>query len=171
MGQYHIVANLDKKELLHPHQFGDGLKMLEFGHSGYTMTGLTILLACSHNRGGGDLHVETETPITKHILGRWAGDRIAIIGDYSQPDDYPGLDQETIDAVWNEDIHGQVGFVDISEHVVAALELDRYIHEERFAQAYSHTPTMKVRDRFGGINRRSDLHEDGTITRVQMPCS
>ena len=132
--------NLTKKEYIHPHQFGDGLKMLEFGCGGDTMTGLTILLACSHNRGGGDLHVESETPLTKHILGRWAGDRIAIVGDYSAPDDFPGLDQEEIDAIWNEDDNGITGYVDISEHVIAALELDRYIREDRFAQAYSHTP-------------------------------
>ena len=166
MGQYHLVANLDKKEFIHPHQFGDGLKMLEFGSSGYTMTGLTILLACSHNRGGGDLHVETETLLTKSILGRWAGDRIAIIGDYAAPEDFPGLTQETIDAVWNEDDNGKTAWTDISEHVVEALELDSYIRNERFGQAYEHTPEMKVRDRFGGINHRSVLNDDGTITSV-----
>ena len=31
MGQYFKVLNLDKKEYLHPHCCGDGLKLMEFG--------------------------------------------------------------------------------------------------------------------------------------------
>jgi hypothetical protein len=58
MGQYHLVVNLDRKEFIHPHRFGDGLKLLEFGCSADgTLTGLAILLACSNGRGGGDLHL------------------------------------------------------------------------------------------------------------------
>jgi hypothetical protein len=34
MGQYYLIVNLDKKQYLHPHRFGDGLKLLEFGASG-----------------------------------------------------------------------------------------------------------------------------------------
>jgi len=72
MGQYYYVVNLDKKQYLDPHKFGDGLKLFEFGASGNgTMLGLTILLA-------------TETPIHDHAVTRsWVGDRIVIAGDYS----------------------------------------------------------------------------------------
>ena len=31
MGQYYVIANLDKKEFLNPHKFGDGVKLMEFG--------------------------------------------------------------------------------------------------------------------------------------------
>lgn len=55
MGQYYYVCNLDKKEYLHPHKFNDGLKLLEFGHGGLTMTGLALLLTDANGRGGGDL--------------------------------------------------------------------------------------------------------------------
>ena len=33
MGQYYLVVNLDKREFLHAHKLGDGLKLMEFGNS------------------------------------------------------------------------------------------------------------------------------------------
>jgi hypothetical protein len=80
MGQYYLIVNLDKKEYLRPHAFGDGAKLLEFGASANgAMTGLSILLADGNGRGGGDLH--SKNP----IIGSWAGDRIVITGDYADP--------------------------------------------------------------------------------------
>ena len=56
MGQYYIAVNLDKKQYISPHAFGDGAKLLEFGNSSNgMMTGLAILLADGNGRGGGDL--------------------------------------------------------------------------------------------------------------------
>lgn len=88
MGQYHFVVNLDKHEYIHPHEMGDGLKLMEFGNGGGcgTMTALAVLLAAACKggpRGGGDVH--SEDP----IVGSWAGDRIAIVGDYASPGDLP----------------------------------------------------------------------------------
>ena len=84
MGQYHVVVNLDKKEYLYSHDFGDGLKLREFGESaGGMMTGLAYLLAVSNGRGGGDVH--SSDP----IIGSWGGDRIAIVGDYAADTDLP----------------------------------------------------------------------------------
>ena len=46
MGQYYIIVNLDKKQFIHPHKFGDGIKLLEFADSTPgTMTALAVLLA------------------------------------------------------------------------------------------------------------------------------
>ena len=82
MGQYHIVANLDKKQFLMPHRFDNGLKLREFGCSGGgTLMGLTLLLAAQNKggaRGGGDWHIESP------LVGSWAGDRIVIAGDYPE---------------------------------------------------------------------------------------
>lgn len=155
MGQYHMPANLDRKEFLYPHVFGDGLKMMEFTVSANgTMQGLGLLLAASNRggaRGGGDLHPwsrgdsygdERETPITRskeyegllmdHVVGRWAGDRIAIIGDYHEDDDVPGYtDQkfgegdEEID-LWSAMSDEKFGWIDISQIVIEAMELDFY---------------------------------------------
>lgn len=98
MGQYHEVVNLDKREKLHPHALGDGLKLMEFGcSSDGTMTALAILLAGSCKggaRGGGD--VEYTHPMSSVLVGRWAGDRIAIIGDYAEDGDVPGMTREEL---------------------------------------------------------------------------
>lgn len=89
MGQYHIPVNIDKREYINPHLLNGGLKMLEWGSGGGTTIALTVLLACSHNRGGGDLRVD-DTGWDK-VCGRWAGDRIIVLGDYTEPGD-PGTD-------------------------------------------------------------------------------
>lgn len=78
MGQYYMIVNIDKGESIHPHKFGDGMKLLEFGCStDGTMTALAILLADGNGRGGGDLRSDNT------IVGSWAGDRIVIAGDYA----------------------------------------------------------------------------------------
>ena len=77
MGQYFYVINLDKKQFLNPHTFKDGAKLLEFGCSADgTMTALALLLRQSSESGGGDYQGDSE------LVGSWAGDRIAIVGDY-----------------------------------------------------------------------------------------
>jgi hypothetical protein len=128
MGQYHMPVNIDKREYLYPHLFGNGLKMLEWGTGGGTVAGLTVLLACSHNRGGGDLHGDVGD-----IGGRWAGDRIVIVGDYTEPGD-PGTDSlyKMIDETeWNTvtDPYGFVEehFTDISRQVIEHLRQDGYL--------------------------------------------
>jgi hypothetical protein len=80
MGQYFIVVNLTKKQYISPHDFGDDAKLQDFGLSSHgTMSALAVLLASSNGRGGGDL--DSNLP----IIGSWAGDQIAIVGDYDLP--------------------------------------------------------------------------------------
>ena len=123
MGQYYQIVNLDKQEYLHPHKFGDGLKLLEFGASAMgTLTGLTILLADGNNRGGGDLYSDNL------IIGSWAGDRIVIAGDYADEGNFiPGSveDPET----WTLYSYAQEYFEDISELVIAAMRDDEYLDQ------------------------------------------
>ena len=111
MGQYYVIVNLDKGEFLNPHCFGDGIKLMEFGHStDGTLLALTTLLSNGNGRGGGDIFsskyrraegrwfrerkrfdegkrkTEPRFPSPeKHnnpLIGSWAGDRIVIAGDY-----------------------------------------------------------------------------------------
>lgn len=90
MGQYHVCVNLDKREFIHPYRLGDGLKLMEFGNSaGGLMTGLAILLAVSNGRGGGDLDFDESDEEVASVVGRWGGDRIAIVGDYAEDTDLP----------------------------------------------------------------------------------
>lgn len=88
MGQYHVVYNKDKKEFVHAHRIGNGLKLMEqVGWDQSTSTALFLLLANSNGRGGGDAN---EHP----MIGRWAGDRVVIQGDYAEPTDTGFITEE-----------------------------------------------------------------------------
>lgn len=83
MGQYHYIVNLDKREFINPHKLGVGLKACEqLTSPAGTAQALFVLLLCSNGRGGGDL-AETRG-FEERIIGRWAGDRIAVVGDYAE---------------------------------------------------------------------------------------
>lgn len=113
MGQYWIPVNLDKKEFIHPHKLATGLKLWEqAANFPGTPCALLILTAAYYEkRGGGDLDLtenwhgrertfpkynvapapmfsEIDYPkIAAAVCGRWAGDRIAIVGDYAENSD------------------------------------------------------------------------------------
>jgi hypothetical protein len=103
MGQYHAPINIERMEYLEPLAFNDGRKLTEFSMSAVgTMTALAALLSTSNGRGYGDLHPGLpgaeewcqENDVTgdwmlRHVLGRWANNRIAIVGDYWQQEDLP----------------------------------------------------------------------------------
>lgn len=116
MGQYHIPVNLTKREFVDPHRLGAGLKLWEqlAAHPG---TGAALIILCAalpENRGGGDFDVtknwhgperkfpehnctpapmpKTYAKIARSTIGRWAGDRIAIVGDYAERGDLPAKD-------------------------------------------------------------------------------
>jgi hypothetical protein len=119
MGQYHYVVNLDKKEFIHPHKLGNGLKLREFGERG-VLGALALLLACSNGRGGGDFAEEADAShnLDERMIGRWAGDRIAIVGDYAEdgdmhPEDHAG-------SIYNWCDEGKLR--DISNDLVPVLE-------------------------------------------------
>lgn len=153
MGQYHFPVNWDKREFIHPHELGDGLKLLEFGCSmNGTMTGLALLLAGQNKgeaRGGGDLHPwhggpgyegrenplivseEYEQKLMDHVVGRWAGDRISILGDYH--DEHELYCDEQYGSPWYESARDH--WTNISGAVVQAMCLDYYVRGEVEKQA------------------------------------
>jgi hypothetical protein len=160
LGQYYLVANMDRKEFLAPDQFGEGIKLLAFGlGSGGTMTGLAILLAPSEGRRFliATRHGVIERP-THPIIGRWAGQRIAIIGDYLMPDHAPEIDipGEQGDLYFSIDAQ-EDGWVDISEHVIATMESVYGITDVR---------DRLERSRYDRLRHRSVLHDDGTVTAL-----
>ena len=117
MGQYHMVFNLDRREYLHPHRFGDGLKLMEFSNSeGGTMTALAILLAASNGRGGGDCRYDGPHAA---LVGSWAGDRIAIVGDYAEEDDLSAKGVK--DA---REVYAAEGWTEMSEPLRKIIESD-----------------------------------------------
>lgn len=96
MGQYFKAVNLDKRQVLHPHKFDQGLKLSEWVNTGSrTLTALGLLLA-----------------------GDWAGDRVAIVGDYGPIG--------AMGAPPGENVYDMsAGFEDVSE----AAERARVEHE------------------------------------------
>lgn len=83
MGQYHILANLDKNEYVSPYGLGLGAKQYE--HTGVENGGLGdalyLLVMTSPCRGGGDW------PAVGDVTGRWVGDRVVVLGDYTEDSD------------------------------------------------------------------------------------
>jgi len=113
MGQYFIAVNQDRKEWIHPHRFGDGLKFMEFlmSSTGF-LAGLALLIRQSNEGGGGDWYgyaAPDEALKENQVVGSWAGDRIAIVGDY----DESGLFTQAMDS-----------WTDVSEPIIEALAKD-----------------------------------------------
>lgn len=180
MGQYHHAVNLDKREYLSPHDMGMGLKQWE-QVSERTALALVALLSCSNGRGGGDL------PEVDGINGRWAGDRVAFVGDYTEPGDIPGYDgielvygmlgaseedlnevDENGDRIFPE---GAQPFTDITPLIVDFIEeaengmfvgtgWRQFITEGRYF--------MWDRERSG---RYTEDKIHGTVTDIDRPCN
>lgn len=77
MGQYFYIVNLDKKEYLHPHNLGHGLKLWEICMNP-CLNVLGFLLRQSSEGGGGDINKDYK------FAGHWAGNRIVVVGDYDE---------------------------------------------------------------------------------------
>lgn len=112
MGQYFYTVNVDKREFIHPHRIGAGLKMGEFSSSSTWAHGMALLLSSGHG--------DTE------ISGRWAGDRIVVAGDYAADDIPPDLAEKlAADGVeyTGNTLHALANqvFTDISEDVGRAV--------------------------------------------------
>ena len=81
MGQYYLIVNIEKKQFIHPHKMGSGLKLWEMLAEGSPFRALGILLADGNGRGGGDIE---EHP----LIGSWIGDTILVTGDYADGERY-----------------------------------------------------------------------------------
>ena len=95
MGQYWKCVNLDKREFINSYKLGSGLKLWEqlANHPGTGAALITLCAAMPESRGGGDLSLysddENYDAIAARTIGRWAGDRIALVGDYAERSDLP----------------------------------------------------------------------------------
>ena len=128
MGQYWIPVNLDKKEFIDPHKLACGLKLWEqlANHPG---TGAALIVLCAampEVRGGGDL--ERFDEVAERTIGRWAGDRLALVGDYAEDGDLPTQFEarRIVDKCYGDEEGNPPEWTDISEDVchVIAHELD-----------------------------------------------
>lgn len=116
MGQYWKPVNLDKCEYIDPHKLGSGLKLREqFGtHPGTGVALLMLLAAMPEARGGGD-------PQPNSIIGRWAGDRVALVGDYTVDADLP--EHPGVGDIYQRCCGSTEGaYTDITDAVCAMIE-------------------------------------------------
>lgn len=131
MGQYWKVVNLDKREFINPHKLGSGLKLWEQLSSAAPGTGAALIILCAampKPRGGGDLKLND---VARRTIGRWAGDRVCLVGDYAEDADLPGfpgfselysLCTDASDLDTNDDPAVDQLFTDISDDVCAIIE-------------------------------------------------
>ena len=166
MGQYHRIMNLERCEYLHPEGFGEGQKLTEFGFSGgTTMAALAGLLATSSGRGFGDLFtfqressqgITYDDPaawiaecdytaewFTEKVLGRWAGDRIAIVGDYYRPEDLRDWPDGQPGAAWSDPKAwtniSRLGLVLVGCDPESRDEARRLIHQADHLESQGHS--------------------------------
>lgn len=79
MGQYFKLVNLDKKEVVVSYDIKGSAKFYEWLYNNQARV-LVWLLRQSNEGGGGDI-----CDFDKYkTLGRWAGDRITLVGDYDR---------------------------------------------------------------------------------------
>ena len=93
MGQYWKIVNLDKREYIDPHKLGSGMKLWEqlVNTPG---VGAALIILCAampkppcRPRGGGDLKLDND--VARRTIGRWAGDRVCLVGEYAEDSDLP----------------------------------------------------------------------------------
>lgn len=142
MGQYWKPVNLDKKEFVDPHKLASGLKLWEQVASAGVGRALVVLTAAEREaRGGGDLDLKENwhgpertfpqynaspgpMPIDYHVIatrtiGRWAGDRIAIVGDYAEDGDL--APEHKASTIYDECEEGGI-YRDITDDVCRVIE-------------------------------------------------
>ena len=111
MGQYHKLINLTKKEYVNPYEIGLGAKHLEgIGFEG-SMGDVMYLLSIAQGnerRGGGDAEGH-------RYIGRWAGDKVVVVGDYYDQDNDNPKFKGLYDI--NDGVHENVHWHDISHGV------------------------------------------------------
>ena len=211
MTQSFYIVNLDLREYINPWRVDQSSQLMTLVGSGHgALGGLALLLAASNGKGTGDYYpavafVEGEPrtdvglrlapdagevatvshrehPVARHIVGRWAGERIALVGDYydaDAADEAIGLPPRVC-----EEMREQTdGWVDITEHVVATLDLDpdtRSVrHEVQIAPSgarYTHADGSELDRRLPRAPRSILNEETGEITAVPSlpgidPCS
>ena len=107
-----------------PHDVGSGLKAAE---QLFTRPGTCAALVALVSARGGNLPADLSP---SPLVGRWAGQRVLVQGDYAEDDDLPGWDGPPLSKLYSalrdkEDEKpdpGQLVFADLSDEVAAFLE-------------------------------------------------
>lgn len=135
MGQYYLICNIDKKQFLHPHKLGDGLKLMEFAAAGDgTMLALGLLLADGCGRGGGDFHAKKGAKPDLDLIGAWKGDRIVIAGDYADKGFTPKAEE------WTQEQRGK-----LKEVFSEGTRLEDHVNLYAWAECFFEDISLRTR--------------------------
>jgi hypothetical protein len=86
MGQYHLLVNSERKEFVNPRMLDMGMKQMEHcGFLGDLPFIQYLLTTASPGRGFGDFSLNDD----REFIGRWCGERVFILGDYTEENDVP----------------------------------------------------------------------------------
>lgn len=184
MSQYQRVINLDRREYLEPNDFAPSdRQLISLNDTDSTMYALALLTAASNTGDTGDfkpcdenhetIEDELEHPLIQHLVGRWAGDRIAIVGDGWKPGKRGCAPLDLDDDAWNQMSRQTDGWTNISEHVIALIELDRSIKERRHevqlapsGAAWTQADGFNVNSKYPKAPRSLFNEETGEITAI-----
>ncbi len=152
MGQYHHPVCIEMAEGLSPNAMDAGLKEGEQGFSRPSTPNVIVALVCAR---GGNMPADcAQSP----LIGRWAGTRVLIQGDYAEDTDIPGwkgprlsklyramtpAEERKPKRAWN----GVPVFQDITQDACAFLEAAcniRYFEQEQVIK----DNTGKILDRW-----------------------
>lgn len=141
MGQYHIIVNLDKREFIKPWDLNWGAKQKEHtGFAGSAGDAIYLLTQTSPNRGGGDFD------LYEGVSGRWAGDRVVVLGDYTEPQEDKDLGFNGEGSLYNRVFQS---YTNISETIAPALK-DAFAWESDY-QAKLHAQAQAWRDHLSAL--------------------
>lgn len=123
MGQYHKAVCIEAEEGLTPYALGGGLKEGEQGFTRPSTPNAIVALVCA--RGGNRPADCSQSP----LVGRWAGKRVLVQGDYAEDHDLPNWDGPPLSELYGriEDDpeyqeRGRTYWNDVSDEAAAFLE-------------------------------------------------
>src|SRR6478736_5169397 len=95
MGQYHHPVCIEAEEGLDPAGMDSGLKEGEQGFNRPSTPAAIVALVCAR---GGNMPADcSQSP----LVGRWAGKRVLVQGDYAEDYDIPGWDGPPLSLLYS----------------------------------------------------------------------
>ena len=95
MGQYHIPVCIEAAEGLYPHAMAVGLKEGEQGFAQPSTPHAIAALVCAR---GGNMPADCSQST---LVGKWAGKRVLVQGDYAEDHDIPNWDGPPLSTLYN----------------------------------------------------------------------
>ena len=144
MGQYHHPVCIEAEEGLSPHGMADGLKEAEQGFNRPSTPNAMVALVCAR---GGNMPADcSQSP----IIGRWAGKRVIVTGDYAEDDDIPGYRGPRLSKLYTGIVHDVMRAMGLAD-----FTLPHSLHPLTVARTIA-GPVFTVRGKF---TPKADPHE------------